>query len=111
MKDRWASCVVMADLRAMVAHSRRTRSGALLDTIVKSHAVSRQVTEVKYWLNVGFLETEQLIPIARAAEELGYEGLSLPDHLVHPSRLESIYPYSPDGQVGWSQDAPWPDCW
>jgi probable F420-dependent oxidoreductase len=62
-------------------------------------------------LNVGFLETEQLIPVARAAEELGYEGLSLPDHLVHPSRLESAYPYSPDGQVGWSQDAPWPDCW
>jgi probable F420-dependent oxidoreductase len=66
---------------------------------------------MRYWLNVGFLETEQHIPIARAAESLGYEGLALPDHLVHPSQIDTRYPYSADGEIGWSQDAPWPDCW
>jgi probable F420-dependent oxidoreductase len=66
---------------------------------------------VKYWLNVGFLGTEQLLPVARAAERLGYEGIALPDHLFLPEQLESDYPYSPDGDIRWPMDAPWPDCW
>lgn len=66
---------------------------------------------MKYWLNGGFLQTEQLVPVALAAERLGFEGLALPDHLFFPERLQSAYPYSTDGEVTWPVDAPWPDCW
>jgi probable F420-dependent oxidoreductase len=66
---------------------------------------------VRYWLNAAFLEVEQLIEVARAAELLGFEGLSLPDHLVFPEHIDSPYPYSADGDVSWPADACWPDCW
>jgi probable F420-dependent oxidoreductase len=66
---------------------------------------------VQYWINAGFLEADQLVPIARAAEQLGYAGITLPDHLFIPDRLDSPYPYSGDGAITWDVDAPWPDCW
>jgi probable F420-dependent oxidoreductase len=66
---------------------------------------------VQYWINAGFLEADQLVPVARAAERLGYSGVTLPDHLFLPERYESSYPYSADGAVTWPPDAPWPDCW
>jgi probable F420-dependent oxidoreductase len=66
---------------------------------------------VRFWINAGFLEADQLIPIARAAERLGYAGITLPDHLFLPERYESRYPYSADGTITWQPEAPWPDCW
>ncbi|MGD9701036.1 MAG: TIGR03619 family F420-dependent LLM class oxidoreductase [Acidimicrobiia bacterium] len=66
---------------------------------------------MRYWLNAGFLETEQLVPVALAAERLGYEGITLPDHLVFPEQIDSAYPYSADGAVMWPIDTPWPECW
>jgi probable F420-dependent oxidoreductase len=66
---------------------------------------------VKYWLNVGFLTPDQLVPVATAAERVGFEGISLPDHLFFPERITSHYPYSADGDISWPIDAPWPDCW
>jgi probable F420-dependent oxidoreductase len=64
-----------------------------------------------YWINAGFLAIEQLVPVAREAEQLGFAGVALPDHLVFPEHVASAYPYSADGEMGWSIDAPWPDCW
>jgi alkanesulfonate monooxygenase SsuD/methylene tetrahydromethanopterin reductase-like flavin-dependent oxidoreductase (luciferase family) len=66
---------------------------------------------VEWWINAGFLEAEQLVPVAQAAERLGYAGITLPDHLFLPEHYESQYPYSADGTVGWAPEAPWPDCW
>jgi probable F420-dependent oxidoreductase len=66
---------------------------------------------VRYWLNAGFLEVQQLAEVAGAAEELGFEGLALPDHLFFPAAISSDYPYSADGNISWPADAPWPDCW
>jgi len=66
---------------------------------------------MKYWINAGFLALDQLVPIAQAAEALGYEGVTLPDHLFFPEEFSSKYPYSADGDIRWPADAPWPDCW
>ncbi|MGD9795458.1 MAG: TIGR03619 family F420-dependent LLM class oxidoreductase [Acidimicrobiia bacterium] len=66
---------------------------------------------MKYWLNIGFLEVEQLAPMAIAAERIGFTGVTLPDHLFFPEQIASSYPYSDDGSVTWSADSPWPDCW
>jgi alkanesulfonate monooxygenase SsuD/methylene tetrahydromethanopterin reductase-like flavin-dependent oxidoreductase (luciferase family) len=52
---------------------------------------------VKYWLNVGFLTPDQLVSVATAAERVGFEGISLPDHLFFPERITSQYPYSAVG--------------
>lgn len=66
---------------------------------------------MEWWLNAGFLPAEYLVPIARTAEEAGFTGVSMPDHLVYPEKLESTYPGSPDGRVTWSPASPWPDAW
>jgi probable F420-dependent oxidoreductase len=66
---------------------------------------------VKYWLNAGFLEADQLIEVAQAAEALGFDGIALPDHLFLPEQIDSPYPYSESGDITWPVDAPWLDCW
>lgn len=66
---------------------------------------------MKYWLNAGFLDVGQLIPLAVAAERAGFEGVTMPDHLFFPDGLASKYPYSADGAVLWPPEAPWPDSW
>lgn len=44
------------------------------------------------------LEPAALASLAQAAEDLGYDSLWLPDHVVIPERIASSYPYSPDGR-------------
>jgi probable F420-dependent oxidoreductase len=56
-------------------------------------------------------EVDQYLDIARFAEDIGYSGISLADHLIMPLNIESKYPYTPDGRMWWPDDTPWPDCW
>jgi probable F420-dependent oxidoreductase len=67
---------------------------------------------MKFWLSlVSVRETEQLPELARFAEELGFHGLMVGDHLIWPAHIESRYPYSPDGKIFVPPDTPWPDPW
>ncbi|MBW2725995.1 MAG: TIGR03619 family F420-dependent LLM class oxidoreductase [Deltaproteobacteria bacterium] len=68
---------------------------------------------MKHWISlVNVPEVDQFIEIARHAEELGYYGITVADHLVMPTRIEeSKYPYTPDGKMWWPEDNPWPDPW
>jgi probable F420-dependent oxidoreductase len=67
---------------------------------------------MKFWLSlVSVMEVDQLIPIARYAEELGFGGITCADHLVMPTKINSKYPYTPDGEVFWPETTPWPDPW
>ena len=45
---------------------------------------------MKFWQSVAFSEPEQLVEIAQIAEEVGFEGLLVSDHLVHFEKLESV---------------------
>ncbi|MFP8876842.1 MAG: TIGR03619 family F420-dependent LLM class oxidoreductase [Myxococcota bacterium] len=67
---------------------------------------------MKYWLSlVQVPESDQLTEIARFAEEVGFYGISVADHLVMPTKITSPYPYTEDGEIFWPEDAPWPDPW
>jgi probable F420-dependent oxidoreductase len=66
---------------------------------------------MKFWQVVSFSEPEQLLDIARAAEEAGFHGILLSDHLFFPGRLESRYPYSEDGVPGFDGATPFPEPW
>jgi probable F420-dependent oxidoreductase len=67
---------------------------------------------MKYWISlVNTVETEQFVEIARHAEELGYEGITVPDHLAYPAQIETPYPYTEDGEVWWPNTNPWSDPW
>lgn len=43
------------------------------------------------------LRPQRMAAVARRAEELGFESVWLPEHLVFPVEIASRYPYSPDG--------------
>jgi probable F420-dependent oxidoreductase len=66
---------------------------------------------MQFWQSLAFTEPEQLIPTARIAEEVGFEGVLLSDHLFFPGRLESRYPYAEDGRPGFDGATPFPDPW
>ncbi|HTV94975.1 MAG TPA: TIGR03619 family F420-dependent LLM class oxidoreductase [Steroidobacteraceae bacterium] len=67
---------------------------------------------MRFWLSlVSVRESQQWPEIARLAEDLGFHGLMVGDHLLWPAYIETPYPYSPDGKLFVPQDTPWPDPW
>jgi probable F420-dependent oxidoreductase len=45
-----------------------------------------------FWMAVMFEGTEQLLDIARSAEELGYAGIAVADHIAVPASFASVHP-------------------
>jgi probable F420-dependent oxidoreductase len=66
---------------------------------------------MKFYISSAFLNTAEIIEIARAADELGYDGIGIPDHVVNLETLETPYPYTKDGQRRWQPFTDWPDPW
>lgn len=66
---------------------------------------------MEFWQHVAFLETDQLVDVARTAEAVGITGIVTADHQVYPRRMASKYPYTPDGVPMWAPETPWPDSW
>lgn len=64
---------------------------------------------MKFWQNVSWIETEQLIEVAKFAEEVGFEGVMDGDHVAFPEPLRSPYPYTPDGKPPMNSDWNYPD--
>jgi probable F420-dependent oxidoreductase len=49
---------------------------------------------VKLWLVLPFLPTARLAELAVLAEQVGFEGVAIGDHVCVPDDLSSVYPYS-----------------
>ena len=45
-------------------------------------------------------------PLARAAEEAGYDSMVIPDSICYPREADSTYPYNPDGSREFLEDKP-----
>lgn len=68
--------------------------------------------DMKFWLSMMAVpELDQLPELARCAEECGFYGATYADHLVMPANIASKYPYTPDGELFWPLETPWPDPW
>ncbi|WP_422746402.1 TIGR03619 family F420-dependent LLM class oxidoreductase [Mycobacterium sp. WMMD1722] len=66
---------------------------------------------MKFYISLAFLDTSEVIEIARAADELGFDGVGIPDHVVNLEKLATPYPYTRDGQRRWQPFTHWPDPW
>jgi probable F420-dependent oxidoreductase len=66
---------------------------------------------VHFWQVVSFTEPDQLLEVARIAEEAGFHGVLLSDHLFFPGKLLSRYPYSEDGRPAFDETTPFPEPW
>ena len=64
---------------------------------------------MKFWQALSFTETDQLLDLARICEQVGFHGVFVSDHVFVPEKLESKYPYSPDGSPPFQPETDWPD--
>lgn len=46
------------------------------------------------------------LPLARAAEDAGYDSFVVPDSICYPAESDARYPYTPDGDRGFIEDKP-----
>ena len=66
---------------------------------------------MRFYVSSAFLQAGEIIEIAKAADELGYEGIAIPDHVVNLETLSTPYPYTPDGERRWQPFTDWLDPW
>ena len=45
-------------------------------------------------------------PLARAAEEAGFDSMVVPDSICYPEHADSVYPFNPDGTREFLEDKP-----
>jgi len=64
-----------------------------------------------FWISASTAGVEQLADLARKAEQVGFAGVSLGEHLFTPARSDSSYPGAADGRMPWPPNMPFPDLW
>src|SRR5262249_37640139 len=58
-----------------------------------------------------WIDPTHYLPLARTAEESGWDGIVLSDHLVHLEKIATPYPYAEGGERPWQASDPYPDVW
>jgi probable F420-dependent oxidoreductase len=66
---------------------------------------------MKFWQSVAFSAPDELLEVARISEEVGFHGVFVSEHVFFPEKLESKYPYQPDGTPLFDAETPWLDPW
>ena len=68
---------------------------------------------MRFHMGLVFMETDHVVELSKTADELGYYGVLIPDHLFYPKDLKSEYLYSSkgDGKPSWGPETNWPDPW
>ncbi|MGE0778896.1 TIGR03619 family F420-dependent LLM class oxidoreductase [Mycolicibacterium sp.] len=66
---------------------------------------------MKFYVSTAFLDIREAVEIATAADDLGYHGIGIPDHVVNLETLQTPYPYTKDGARRWQPFTDWPDPW
>lgn len=59
---------------------------------------------MQFTLSIGFCPSDWYLPLARAAEEAGFDSIAVPDGLFYYETVSTPYPYSPDGSRFWSPE-------
>lgn len=66
---------------------------------------------MKFVIPMAFSRIEEILPLAKAADECGWEAISFSDHIVHPETITTAYPYTETGERRWEAFSDWPDPW
>jgi probable F420-dependent oxidoreductase len=64
---------------------------------------------MKFTLGVALAPLDQLIELARTAEECGFSSIALPDSIFYSEEVAADYPYTVDGRRFWDSETPWAD--
>lgn len=66
---------------------------------------------MKYWQSIAMLDMKELPTLARHAEQLGFEGVSLSEHLITFTEQYESYNYSDNQMIRWYPETHWPEPW
>jgi len=66
---------------------------------------------VKFVISAAFGDPRHLAALAKTADGCGFEAMTFSDHVVHPEKLDTPYPYTEDGARRWDAFTDWPDPW
>jgi probable F420-dependent oxidoreductase len=64
---------------------------------------------MKYTVSVAMGPVDELVELAKCAEEVGFDAIALPDSLFYMEKQAADYPYTPDGSRMWDAETPWVD--
>jgi probable F420-dependent oxidoreductase len=65
---------------------------------------------MEFWLGAAFVDVDEMLELALAADRLGYDTVALSDHLFYAD-YEAAYPYDEQGAPPYAPDTHWPDVW
>lgn len=66
---------------------------------------------MKFVISAMFTPPQDLVAIAKAADEAGFEAMGFSDHVVYPETLDTPYPYTEDGTRRYDENTEFPDAW
>ena len=66
---------------------------------------------MKYCIGLGFSPLAHYVPLARAADESGWDTVAVSDHVANPEVITSTYPYTKDGGRRWEPFTEFADPW
>lgn len=61
---------------------------------------------MRFSLQVGMCDPGHYLPLARAAEEAGFDGVAVSDSICYPQEASSKYPYNKDGSREFLESVP-----
>jgi probable F420-dependent oxidoreductase len=64
---------------------------------------------MQFWQALPMMHPDDMLELAPVAEEAGFEGIMLADHLVVPEKFDSRYPYSEGGEAPFDGETPFPE--
>ncbi|WP_006246497.1 TIGR03619 family F420-dependent LLM class oxidoreductase [Mycolicibacterium tusciae] len=64
---------------------------------------------MQYTCAIPMCPIDQLIEIAKTAEEVGFDNIALPDSIFFMEKQSADYPYTADGSRMWDENTPWVD--
>ena len=69
---------------------------------------------MKFWQFLRFAPPQMLPRLAQVAEDAGFHGVMLVDHMFVPEQFDTtgtLYSTGQDGTPFWGEEDPWPDPW
>jgi len=61
---------------------------------------------MRFSYQVGMSDADHYLPLAKAAEAAGYDGITVPDSICYPKEASSKYPYNADGSREFLESVP-----
>ncbi len=66
---------------------------------------------MRFWQSTAFTDPTELPAIAKGAEEAGFDGILVSEHLFVPAEFKAAYPYNETGVPDFNTETPFPDPW